>query len=100
MKIEFCTVSRQLHPLRQGLFLSLTVALPPREIKKKERMWSSYHELRVSDKYTWITLVKQFKQNNKQTTQKSEGIRKQLIPQPITEKKEKEHEDDKYILKT
>ena len=38
-------------------------------------------------------LVEQFKQNNKQTTQKSKGIRKQLIPQPITEKKEKEHED-------
>ena len=31
-----CTVSRQLHPLRQGLFLSLTVALPPREIKDEE----------------------------------------------------------------
>ena len=40
-------------------------------------------------------LVEQFKQKNKQTTQKSKGIRKQLITQPIAEKKEKEHEDDK-----
>ena len=40
-------------------------------------------------------LVEQFKQKNKQTTQKSKGIRKQLIPQPIAERKDKEHEDDK-----